>query len=71
MPCNPEYKCLVQPGSLVNHNVLINGEKWNKFENTTTPMKESEVMVELKQNNCDPDQLLLLDYSKGWTHPCL
>jgi hypothetical protein len=70
MECNPEYSCLVKLASLYNHNVLINGDRWAKFENTTSPMSQDEVITEIKQNNCDPDQLIILGYSKGWTHQC-
>ena len=71
MSCNPEYKCLIKLASLYNHNVLIKGEKWNKFENTTdSPMSKDEIILEIKSLNCDPEQLILYDYSKGWPHKC-
>lgn len=70
MACNPEYKCLIKLASLYNHNVLINGEKWNKFENTNSPMSEEEVLAEIIKYNCDTDQLEIFDFSKGWNHSC-
>lgn len=70
MKCKPEYKCLITLTTLYKHNVLINGEKWNKFENTDSPMTEDEIISEIEQNHCDTDQLIIFDYSKGWAHSC-
>lgn len=70
MDCNPEYKCLVKVESLYDHNVIINGEKWHKFENANTPMTADQIIAEIKSFNCDPDQLIIFDYAKGWQHPC-
>ena len=70
MACNPEYSCLIKLASLYKHNVIVNGERWNKFENTDSPMTEREVISEIKNCNCDPEQLIIFDYSRGWTHSC-
>ena len=70
MPCNVTYSCIKRFASLCHHNVIINGEKWHKLENTNSPMTEEEVINEIKNFNCDNEQLIIFDYSKGWVHEC-
>jgi hypothetical protein len=73
MACTFKYFCRKQQvGTLVYHNVIINGEKWHYSEdsNVESPLTKDAIEKMIKDCNCRENDLLTIGFSKGWMVDC-
>lgn len=71
MSCTVTYSCkITQIGTLVYHNLKINGEKWNYPDSSNPTSTESEIKKMVTDLNCREDDLITFGFMKGWVAGC-
>lgn len=71
MPCIVIYSCkMTQVGTLVYHNLIINGEKWYYADSDNPTNSQEEIIKKATDESCIEGGLIIAGFTKGWVKNC-